>query len=125
MAGIELYAPRLARHRRTWSVAAVVLGLVFMVGGQLLGVIPGVALGLMDAEGTTTGWVGDFYQLVVMFGLTALLVSGWVLFFERRPLSTIGFNGRGVTRFVRGYLIGLGFLLATIGAIWVAGGYRI
>ena len=125
MAGIELYAPRLARHRRTWSVAAVVLGAVFVVGGQILGVIPGIKLGLMGADGTTTGWVGDFFQLVVMFGITALLLSAWVLFFERRPLSAIGFNDHGLKRFVRGYAIGLGFLLATVGVIWVAGGYRI
>jgi membrane protease YdiL (CAAX protease family) len=125
MAGIELYAPRLARHRRTWSLAAVVLGFVFVLGGQVLGVIPGIGLGLMDTEGTTTSWVGDVYQLVVMFGLTALALSAWVLFFERRPLSTIGFNENGLKRFVRGYAIGLGFLLATIGVIWVAGGYRI
>ncbi len=125
MAGIELYAPRLARHRRTWSVAAVVLGAVFMIGGQILGVIPGIGLGLMNAEGTTTSWVGDLYQLVVMFGLTALMLSAWVLFFERRPLSAIGFNGQGLKRFLRGYAVGLGFLLATIGIIAVAGGYRV
>ena len=125
MAGIELYAPRLARHRRTWSVAAVVLGAVFMIGGQILGVIPGVALGLMDTEGTSSGWLGDFYMLVVMFGITALMLSGWVLWFERRPLSTIGFNENGLKRFLRGYAVGLAFLVATIGIIWAAGGYRI
>ena len=112
MAGIELYAPRLARHRRTWSVAAVVLGAVFTIGGQILGVFPGVAFGLMDTQGSTTSWLGDFYQLVVMFGLTSLMISGWVLFFERRPLSTIGFNEHGLKRFLRGYVVGLGFLLA-------------
>lgn len=125
MAGIELYAPRLARHRRTWSVAAVVLGAVFMVGGQLLGAIPAIPLGLMTTDGETSGWVGDLYMLVVMFGLTAFLLSGWVLWFERRPLSTIGFNEHGLNRFLRGYAIGLGFLVATIGVIWAAGGYRI
>lgn len=125
MAGIELYAPRLARHRRTWSVAAVVLGLVFMVGGQLLGMVPAVALGLMMTDGAASGWVGDLYMLIVMFGLTALLLSGWVLWFERRPLSTIGFNANGLARFVRGYAIGLGFLIATVGVIWAAGGYRV
>lgn len=125
MAGIELYAPRLARHRRTWSVAAVVLGLAFMLGGQILGVVPGIGLGLMDAQGTTTSWLGDVYQLIVMFGLTALMLSAWVLFLERRPLATIGFNAHGLKRFVRGYAIGLGFLLATVGIIWIAGGYRI
>lgn len=125
MAGIELYAPRLAQHRRTWSVAAVILGVVFMVGGQILGMIPAIPLGLISVDGTTRGWAGDAYMLVVMFGLTALLLSGWVLWFERRPLSTIGFNGNGLKRFVRGYAIGLGFLIATVGVIWAADGYRI
>ena len=39
MAGIELYAPRLARHRRTWSVAAVVLAAVFLIAGPLMKVM--------------------------------------------------------------------------------------
>lgn len=34
MAGIELYAQRKRAHRRTWTLAAVVLGLAFMVAGE-------------------------------------------------------------------------------------------
>ncbi len=125
MAGRELYAPRTTRHRRTWSVAAVVLAAVFLIGGPLIGLYPAILLGGMDATGKATGWIGDLYQLVVFFGLTAILLIAWVLVFERRPLSTIGFNGQGLKRFARGYGVGLAFLLATIGTIAVAGGYRI
>lgn len=121
MAGIELYAPRLARHRRTWSVAAVVLAAVFLIAGPLIAVMIAQVTGL----NSRMGWFSELYQLVVFFGLTAVLLIAWVLLFERRPLSTIGFNGHGLKRFLRGYAIGLGFLLATIGVIWVAGGYRI
>ncbi|MBU1348271.1 MAG: CPBP family intramembrane metalloprotease [Alphaproteobacteria bacterium] len=125
MAGRELYAPRTARHRRTWSVAAVVLAAFFLLVGPLIGLYPAILLGLMDATGKATSWVGDFYQLVVFFGLSAVLLMAWVILFERRPLSTIGFNGQGLMRFARGYGVGLAFLLATIGIIAIAGGYRI
>ena len=33
MVGIELYAQRKLSHRRTWTIAAIVLTLVFMIGG--------------------------------------------------------------------------------------------
>lgn len=121
MAGIELYAPRLARHRRTWSVAAVVLGAVFMIGGGLIAVAIGKPFG-MNSE---MGWPSELYQLVFLFGLSSVLLMAWVLLFERRPLATIGLNGDGLKRFLRGYAIGLGFLLAVIGVIWLTGGYRI
>lgn len=121
MAGIELYAPRLARHRRTWSVAAVVLAAVFLVGGPLIAVL----IARLTRLNSEMGWPSELYQLVVFFGLTAALLIAWVVLFERRPVATIGLNGDGVKRFLRGYAIGLGFLLAVIGIIWLAGGYRI
>jgi len=121
MAGIELYAPRLARYRRTWSVAAVVLAAVFMVGGPLIAMTIAKVAGLSSHM----GWPSELYQLVVFFGLTSALLIAWVVLFERRPLATIGLNGDGLKRFLRGYAIGLGFLLAVIGVIWLAGGYRI
>ena len=74
MAGIELYAPRKPRHRRTWTAAALVLAVVFIVGGQLLGVVPGLLLGLMGPTGETIGWQGTAYTLVA-FAFTALIVS--------------------------------------------------
>ncbi len=124
MAGIELYAPRKPSHRRTWSLAAIVLALLFVVVGQVVAVLIGLPMGfnLIDAE---SNWPEMAFTLVASFGLTALMVFAWVWFFERRGLATIGFNSQGLTRFWRGYGFGLLTLLATVGVIWALGGYSI
>jgi len=44
---------------------------------------------------------------------------------ERRPPSTIGFNGKPVTRFVRGWLIGCAFLATVVCGLWVLGVYTV
>lgn len=123
--GIELYAPRKSRHRRTWTAAAMVLAVVFVIIGQVLAAIPGVAAGLIDPSGESEGWGQLAYLLFVAFGFGAAIVFGWVAAFERRGVREIGFNAQGLKRFFRGYLIGLAFLVATVGVIWLAGGYAI
>jgi len=125
MAGIELYAERKRGHRRTWTAAAIVLGLVFMVGGQAGAYLPAMATGFVTPGDGVDGWPQLTYELGAAFGLTAVLVLLWARFFERRGPATLGLNGRGPMRFVRGYLIGLGFLLTVVGLIWALGGYVI
>lgn len=124
MAGIELYAPRRPRHKRTWTAAALVLAIVFIVLGQTLTAMPGLMLGLIAMDGSSVGWVGMAYTLAG-FAATALLVIGWVVLFERRDLASIGFNGSGLKRFARGYGVGLAFLLIVVGVIAALGGYRV
>lgn len=124
MAGIELYAPRRPRHRRTWTVAAVVLAVAFIVMGQVAGAIPGIMAGFLTPEGAPVGWAGTAWTLF-SFACTAGIVILWVTLFERRGLREIGFNGSGLKRFLRGYAIGLAFLVAVVGVIWALGGYRI
>ena len=51
MTGIELYAERKRRHRRTWTLAAIVLGAVFMVGGQIGALLPAIAAGFVARDG--------------------------------------------------------------------------
>jgi membrane protease YdiL (CAAX protease family) len=123
--GLEIYAPRKPRHRRTWTAAAMVLAVVFVIIGQLLAAIPGVAAGLMNPSGESEGWGQLAYLLFVAFGFGAAIVIGWIVAFERRGVREIGFNADGLKRFGRGYLIGLSFLLAVVGAIWAMGGYAI
>jgi hypothetical protein len=125
MTGLELYAPRDPHHRRTWTWAAIVLALVFIIGGQLLGIIPALMTGFIGLDGATSRWDQLAYVLFATFGCGAVLVFLWIRFFERRPLSTIGFNADGLKRFSRGYAIGLGFLLAAVGIIWALGGYSV
>lgn len=122
MKGIELYAPRKPRHRRTWTAAAVVLGVAFILLGQIGAVYPAMMSGLLESDDT---WQALAYILFVAFGLGAALTIGWVMIFERRGLREIGFNARGLPRFARGYAIGLAFLLVIVGIIWALGGYEI
>jgi membrane protease YdiL (CAAX protease family) len=123
MAGIELYAPRKRSHRRTWTLAAIVLGVVFMIGGELGALLPAIATGFVSPGDGADGWPQTAYQLGAAFGLGSILLLLWVRLFERRGPSALGLNARGPMRFVRGYLVGLAFLLTVIGVIWIAGGY--
>ena len=123
MAGIELYAERKRRHRRTWTAAAIALCLVFMVGGQVGALYPAIALGFVSPGGGADGWPQLAYELVAAFGLGSVLVLLWAWLFERRGPATVGLNAKGPMRFLRGYLLGLAFLLTVIGVIWAAGGY--
>lgn len=125
MKGLELYVPREPHHRRTWTWAAIVLALVFIIGGQLLGIIPALMTGFIGLDGETNRWDQLAYVLFATFGCGAVLVFLWIRFFERRPLATIGFNADGLKRFGRGYAIGLGFLLAAVAIIWALGGYSV
>lgn len=123
MAGIELYAERKQSHRRTWTLAAIVLCVVFMLGGQLAAYFPAIAAGFITPGGGTDGWPQLAYELAAAFGLSSVLLLLWARFFERRGPSALGLNARGPMRFLRGYLIGVAFLLAVVGVIWAAGGY--
>lgn len=125
MTGLEIYAERKRPHRRTWTMAAIVLVLVFMVAGQVGAYFPAVATGFVVPGGGDDGWPQLAYQLGAAFGLTAVLALLWARLFERRGPSALGLNARGPLRFVRGYLIGLAFLAAVVVVIWGAGGYVI
>ncbi len=123
MAGIELYTERKTRHRRTWTLAAIVLAVVFMLGGELGAYFPAIKAGFISPGGGTDGWPQLAYQLGVAFGLGSVLLLLWVWLFERRGPAALGLNAKGPVRFLRGYLIGLAFLGGVVGSIWLAGGY--
>jgi membrane protease YdiL (CAAX protease family) len=123
MAGIEIYAPRKLSHRRTWTFAAILLALVFMVVGEIGAYFPAVASGFVVPGGGDDGWPQMAYQLGAAFGLSAILVLLWAWLFERRGPGALGLNAKGPVRFLRGYLIGLAFLGGVVGIIWAAGGY--
>ncbi|HWQ87889.1 type II CAAX endopeptidase family protein [Brevundimonas sp.] len=123
MAGTELYAERKRSHRRTWTAAAVLLGLVFMVGGQVGALLPAIAAGFVVPGDSAEGWPQLAYELGASFGLTSILILLWARLFERRGPSALGLNARGPMRFARGYLVGLAFMLTVVGVIWSLGGY--
>jgi membrane protease YdiL (CAAX protease family) len=121
---VELYAPRTMRHRRTWTAAAIVLMVVFLIVGQLATIF-GVLkpMGFHQAD-LNTQWAPLTIQLLG-FGVTALLILAWARLFERRSPATLGLNGQALVRYGRGLLTGAGFLIASIGLAWALGGYHI
>lgn len=123
MNGVELYAPREAHHRRTWTAAAIGLLLVFVVLGGALAV--GLASILQGQYGRIAQADRGVFELTFFFGFAGLLCLLWVWFFERRGVAQIGFSGRGLFPFVRGLLWGLASLAAVIAMIAVLGGYSV
>ena len=124
MRGIELYAPREARHRRTWTWAIIPMLLVFIIAGEGLAT-ESASLLKLDLNDGQEPWWEIAYSLVFGFGLAAVLLLAWVRLFERRPFKAIGLNGDGMARLLRGYLTGLCFLAIVVGGIWILGGYRV
>ncbi|MDC7696114.1 type II CAAX endopeptidase family protein [Asticcacaulis sp. DXS10W] len=122
MAGIDLYAPRPAKARRTWTWAAIVLTIVFIILGQIPVVIAMTWL-KMPLE-TGIDWRADALMLV-FFAPIALIFFLWTFVFERRGIAALGFNRDGLKRYLRGLVIGFGFAAAAIAGIWLAGGYTV
>lgn len=123
MAGRELYAPAPSRQRRTWSAAAVILALAFIVLGQIGAVVPMQITHALPSDQTI--WTSLSYILFVAFGLGAALTIAWVVFFERRRLANIGLNSDFAVRIGRGFGLGLVYLAAVVCIIWATGAYRV
>ena len=133
MAGFELYAPRLATHRRTWTLAVIGLCLLFNTVAGVIAFIPYI----MDTvqfiathPNVTPAMVpkpsmDGLWFLIVPCVLEIVMVWAWIAVFERRTPAAIGFNGHGLLRFVRGYLVGCAMLVFVVGSIWLLGGYKI
>ncbi len=103
-----------------WVVAVIVMTI-----GQGLGVLPGLALGVLE-QGADLNTTGMLYILIVTFGAGALLALLWVRFVENRSLASLGLRKQAaVSRFGRGLLMGLAFNAAAVFAIYALGGYDI
>ncbi|AQR62248.1 abortive phage infection protein [Brevundimonas sp. LM2] len=123
MPGRELYAAAPSHQRRTWSVAAVILALVFVVVGQLAAFLPMQLTQFLPPD--QNHWPTLAYILFVAFGLSAVLTLAWVVLFERRRLANIGLNGDAGRRFGRGFGIGLAYLAGVVCIIWATGAYQV
>lgn len=124
MTGVELYAPRSDRHRRTWTLATIPLVIAFVFVGALC------AVGLetvLKAVGSFPDQKWARFAIVFSgaFGFCAVALMLWVLLFERRGLATIGLAGIPGWSFLRGLLWGGVSLAAVVCTIALAGGYRI
>jgi hypothetical protein len=123
MHGIEIYAEREAHHKRTWTLAAIGLLLVFIIGGGLIAV--GLAYVVQEQFGKIAKPDRGIFELTYFFGFGALLCLLWVWFFERRGVADVGFAGPGAWPFLKGLFWGLGALASVVALISLLGGYSI
>lgn len=128
MAGFELYAPRAANHRRTWTWAVIVMGFVIMTVAQIIVFIPTI----IDVSRQVQAHPGvkpvahvTLQQMAIADGVMTALILLWVWLVEKRAPATIGFNGKPLVRFVRGWLIGAGFLATVVCSLWGLGVYTV
>ena len=101
--GLELYAARESSHRRTWSVAAIILILVFFAIGDSFNYLCLEMFSITKLFGNNS-WQAMFFELSVTFGIASLACFAWIKFFERRSLATIGFTAGGARLYGRGLL---------------------
>lgn len=123
MSGVEIFAPRSAKSRRTWTVAALILIVVFFLIGQLatiFAILKPIGFHKVDLD---TQWPPLAIYLAGG-GVTIFLVVAWALLFERRSPAALGFNAGIVGAYLRGLLVGGLSLGAVVGVIFAAGGYE-
>jgi hypothetical protein len=129
MAGFELYAPRKARHRRTWTAVVPILAVVVLVLGQVIAATPLIVqriLAVMANPAMAHAPV-KIDPAPFMFwanAITIALVLFWVGSFEQRPPAAIGL-GKGIWKFLRGYLTGVVLFCAVTGLMYAAGGLSV
>jgi membrane protease YdiL (CAAX protease family) len=111
-----------ARGWLPWGLLAPFLGLAFVV-------IPALATddlferyGFLTPKGDPAGTQGMIVFLLVPFALTGLIVAGWTLLVERRPLATIGLTrSGGAKQLLSGLAIGAAMILAVVAGSWAVG----
>ncbi len=132
----SIYAPIHDRARIIWSFLTI-LPLIGIVAAAALSTAPALETlaalaGIVDDPAdlreyvkAQAPWVGDLIQLSP-FILFILYTFIWVIVGENRSLGTIGFTMRSwFSRYVRGFVSGVLFLLAVIGVIYYLGGYQV
>jgi membrane protease YdiL (CAAX protease family) len=121
----SLFSPEPAKGWIPWGALAPFLLIFFVAAPVLLADEPFMQWGFVDDRGNPIGAFGLYAFLLIPFAMTGALVLAWVLFVERRPLSTIGLTPSvGAMSFAHGLAIGIASIGAVVAAIWAAGGYR-
>ncbi|MBI1682984.1 CPBP family intramembrane glutamic endopeptidase [Caulobacter hibisci] len=123
MSGVEIFAPRTAKSRRTWTAAAIILIVVFFLIGQLTTIFA-----VLKPMGYHKADLDTQWQPLAIYlaggGVTIILIVAWAWLFERRPPAALGFNAKIVGAYLRGLLVGGLFLGAVVAIIFAAGGYK-
>ena len=125
MKTISLFSLEPAKGWIPWGVLAPFLLIFFMAAPVILTDEPFIQWGFVDDQGNPIGEHGLYAFLVIPFAMSGALVVAWVLFVERRPLSTIGLTSSAAAMsFMRGLAMGITTIGAVVATIWAAGGYQ-
>lgn len=112
--------------RHVWGWAVPFLGFIFIMAGQIAGLVPAVSTGLIDPEQIET-YPSILYMLFVIFGVIMVPLWLWLKYYEQRPLSSIGmttYKGRA-KHCLQGYGIGLFMAVVSVFSVWMVGGYGV
>ena len=122
----DLYEGLADGQRRTWLWAVPVLVFVFMIGGQILTLLPAKVSGLITRENVET-YPQVLFLIIGSFAMVALIFVLWIRFFERRPLSSAGLSvdSRSSRNYALGFAYGLVMAASVVGVVWMLGGYAI
>jgi hypothetical protein len=128
---------RLAKRPTNW-IAALVLGVLFLLLGALpVGIVIGVLLfsrGVGTDELAADGGIAALQSsldltvagLLLGFLPSALLTFAWITWFERRPVSSLGFVGGSAARkFGIGLLVGFASIAAVILLLLLSGSAQV
>lgn len=126
MKSLDLFSPETPRGWLPWGLFAPVLGLLFLLGSDLLGDPLLRSVTSLTAKGLPTELPGFVAFLLLGFLPMLGLVLIWVLAVERRSLASIGWTGENKARtFAMGHGIGMLSILGIVGAIAWAGGLQL
>lgn len=102
------------------------LAIAFLAIGVIPFMLLGEKLGWVDENQDPVGAAGLIAFLSIVFSLFALAAVLWCLFVERRPIASMGLSLRGAgARAFRGWLIGVGMIVALLGIGVVLGAYEV
>jgi len=122
----QLFPEDQTEYRRTWIWAVPLLVFLVFVVGQLLVLLPADALGWVS-QTTVDKYPAVLFVIVGAFAMVAVLFSTWVKLFERRSMASVGlvFNNRSAGIYAGGYATGLLMGITVVGAIFLAGAYKL
>lgn len=113
-------------YRRTWAWATFILVPVFLVGGQILFLLPAKLLGWITRENVET-YPYVLNLIIGAFAMCALIFWLWIRFFERRNLRSVGlsFDNRSTRQYARGFVLGLLMAAGVVYTVRLLGGYSV
>ena len=113
---------QLKRVNKVWLLPF--LSLFFIIGGQILSMMPAVRLGLIDPKSIET-YPTITYFLLLCFGAIFLLVLLWTKLYEGRSIASLGLGTSSIAKeYGYGAGVGIAFAALSVFVIFIVGGYQ-